>query len=236
MQPVYLALGDSMSIDAYAGGTGRGAASLLHHNRDDDFPDWAGRDLQTLGYTLQNLTRDGATTTAVLNSQLPQIHGCPDLVTLSMGGNDLMGAYGDTATARDLIAAVAQRAERILDTLRAIAAANAAIVVSTVYDPSDGAGALPGAALPPWPDGPRLLAELNMALAETARRHDALVADVHAHFHGHGAATGDPAQPDPQPTNTNLWYCGVIEPNAYGAHEIRTIWWHTLRKHNRVQR
>lgn len=36
----YLALGDSMSIDAYAGGTGRGAASLLHHNWDSGFPGW----------------------------------------------------------------------------------------------------------------------------------------------------------------------------------------------------
>jgi hypothetical protein len=32
-------------IDDYAGGPGRGAASLLWRNRDDDFPDWAGRDL-----------------------------------------------------------------------------------------------------------------------------------------------------------------------------------------------
>jgi hypothetical protein len=42
---VYAALGDSMSIDDYAGGPGRGATSLLLRNRDDDFPVWAGRDL-----------------------------------------------------------------------------------------------------------------------------------------------------------------------------------------------
>ena len=34
---VYAALGDSMSIDDYAGGPGRGAASPLWRNRDDDF-------------------------------------------------------------------------------------------------------------------------------------------------------------------------------------------------------
>jgi hypothetical protein len=44
---VYAALGDSMSIDDYAGGPGRGAASLLWRNRDRDFPGWAGRDLTT---------------------------------------------------------------------------------------------------------------------------------------------------------------------------------------------
>jgi hypothetical protein len=42
---VYAALGDSLSIDDYAGGPGRGAASLLWRNRDRDFPAWAGRDL-----------------------------------------------------------------------------------------------------------------------------------------------------------------------------------------------
>jgi hypothetical protein len=34
----YVALGDSISIDDYSGGPGRGGASLLFRNRDDDFP------------------------------------------------------------------------------------------------------------------------------------------------------------------------------------------------------
>ena len=33
----YVALGDSISIDVYAGGPGRGGASLLARNRDDDY-------------------------------------------------------------------------------------------------------------------------------------------------------------------------------------------------------
>jgi hypothetical protein len=44
---VYVALGDSISIDTYAGGPGRGGASLLARNRDDDFPQWRGHDLAT---------------------------------------------------------------------------------------------------------------------------------------------------------------------------------------------
>ena len=111
-----------------------------------------------------------------------------------------------------------------------------AIVVTTVYDPSDGAAAVPGSGLSPWPEGPRLLAELNSVLAEAAGRHGAFVADVHTHFQGHGVATGDPAQPHPRPANRKLWYCGVIEPNAWGAHEIRSVWWHTLCEPSRVPR
>jgi hypothetical protein len=54
------------------------------------------------------------------------------------------------------------------------------------------------------------------------------VADVHARFLGHGVNAGDPAQPDARPDNRRLWYCGLIEPNAWGAHEIRSTWWQAL--------
>jgi lysophospholipase L1-like esterase len=225
---LYVALGDSMSIDAYAGGSGRGAASLLYRNRDDDFPDWAGRDLHTLGYTLRNLTSDGATSAGVLRSQLPQVDVRVDLVTLTMGGNDLMTAYGDTGAAQATIPTVAEHADKVLGHVRAAAGPEAPVVVTTVYDPSDGTGAVPAGTLPPWPDGPRLVRMLNAALVDVAHRHGALVADVHAHFQGHGAAVGDPGQPHPRPDDRRLWYCGVIEPNAWGAHEIRRAWWRAL--------
>jgi len=104
------------------------------------------------------------------------------------------------------------------------------IVMTTVYDPSDGTGAVPGRELPPWPDGPAVVRALNAALADLAQRHGAVVADVHARFLGHGAEAGDPGQPDPRPANGELWYCGVIEPNAWGAHEIRCAWWEALQR------
>jgi hypothetical protein len=54
------------------------------------------------------------------------------------------------------------------------------------------------------------------------------VADVHGRFLGHGVTAGNPAIADPRPANRELWYCGVIEPNAWGAHEIRAAWWQAL--------
>jgi hypothetical protein len=226
---LYTAIGDSMSIDVYAGGPGRGATSLLHRNRDADFPDWAGRDLGTRGYELLDLTYDGATTAGVLDQQLPRLDRRPDLVTITIGGNDLMGAYGDTAAAEAVIALVAERVERILSHI-AGPGGRPRTVVTTVYDPSDGTGAVPGGGLPPWPDGPRLVVALNEVLTGLAGRHGAQVADVHAHFRGHGAQVGDPGQPDPRPANRELWYCGVIEPNAWGAHEIRRAWWQAIER------
>jgi len=226
---VYVALGDSMSIDDYAGGAGRGAASLLYRNRDADFPGWAGRDLAAAGLSLQILAWDGAITADVLQCQLPLLEGPPAVVTVTMGGNDLMAAYGDSAAARAAIARVTALGEEILARLTEAGGGGCRIVVTTVYDPSDGTGvAGAGGMVPPWPDGPMVVQELNTALAEMAGHHGAVVADVHGRFLGHGTAAGDPSQVLARPANRDLWYCGLIEPNAWGAHQIRRTWWQAL--------
>ena len=101
-------------------------------------------------------------------------------------------------------------------------------MVATVYDPSDGSGDAGRLGLPPWPQALRMLAELNQALRSLATEHRALVADVHARFLSHGLAAGDAAQPAARPPDRGLWYCGLIEPNAWGASEIRAAFWETL--------
>jgi hypothetical protein len=149
------------------------------------------------------------------------------LVTVTMGGNDLIGAYGDSQAARAAIGRIGAIGEAIMVRLGELSANTGRIVVTTVYDPSDGTGQIPTAGLS-WPQAPALIHALNAALADLAQRHGAVLADVHARFLGHGLHAGDPAQPDARPSNRHLWYCGVIEPNAWGAHEIRSAWWQAL--------
>jgi lysophospholipase L1-like esterase len=230
---VYAALGDSMSIDHYAGGPGRGAASLLWRNRDDDFPAWAGQDLTAHDPAVQLalLASDGATSTTVVGEQLQRLQRLqliPTLATVTMGGNDLLAAYGSSSAARQAIEQVTDNGQRLLASLRALMGPMAPIVVATVYDPSDGTGDPVRLGLPVWPEALDLLAELNQALRTLAQEHRALVADVHGRFLGHGLAIGDPAQSDPRPSNRDLWYCGLIEPNAWGASEIRATFWEVL--------
>jgi lysophospholipase L1-like esterase len=230
---VYAALGDSMSIDDYAGGPGRGAASLLWRNRDHDFPAWAGRDLTTHDPTahLALLASDGATSTTVVREQLGRLRRLgipPTVATVTMGGNDLLLAYGDTTAARQAIGTVVDNGRLVLAGLRTLMGPQAPIVVATVYDPSDGSGDADRLGLPAWPQALELLAELNRSLGALAAEHGALVADVHARFLGHGLAAGDPAQPAARPPHRGLWYCGLIEPNAWGASEIRAAFWDTL--------
>ena len=229
---VHAALGDSMSIDDYAGGPGRGAASLLWRNRDD-FPAWAGRDLTAADPTarLALLASDGTTSTTVAGDQLGRLRRMglsPSLATVTMGGNDLLATYGDTTAGRRAIRTVVDNGRLVLAGLRALMGSQAPIIVATVYDPSDGSGDAGRLGLPPWPAALELLAELNRALRTLATEHQALVADVHDRFLGHGLVAGNPTQPVADPPNRDLWYCNLIEPNAWGASEIRGAFWTML--------
>jgi lysophospholipase L1-like esterase len=230
----YVALGDSISIGDYAGGPGRGGASLLARNRADHFPHWCGRDLSArhpaLRYHL--LAVDGGTTQSLLESQLPWLAAAglaPAVVTLTIGGNDLLGAYGDTARAQAVVHTVLVRVGQALTRLkRLMRAAEDPVVVGTVYDPSDGSGDASRLGLPPWPEAVDVLAELNNGLRAVAVDHRARIAEIHDQFLGHGLAVGNPAQPEARPDNRALWYCDVIEPNAWGTDAVRARFWQAL--------
>jgi lysophospholipase L1-like esterase len=214
MAPRYYALGDSMSIDDYAGGPGLGAASLL---ADD------------LGIELALLARDGATSDDVLRKQLGQVAGRPALVTVTMGGNDLLTAMIEAPNrggATDVVESVTANYDVVLTTL---AATGARVVASTIYDPTDGSGDLAWAGLPDTTAGLSLLQALNAGIREIAAKHGAAVADLHAAFLGHASQAGDVTRPEPRPANGDLWLCGHIEPNAWGAQAIRDTWRAALR-------
>jgi hypothetical protein len=102
------------------------------------------------------------------------------------------------------------------------------VVVGTVYDPSDGTGDTAALGLPPWRDGVALIGELNDALRAAARAHGAAVAEIADRFAGHGLRAGDPTQPSPRPADRELWFCRLIEPNAWGADGVRAAFWDAL--------
>ena len=230
--PLYVALGDSISIDEYAGGPGRGGASRLHANRDDDFPQWRGRDLRSAspdaGFAM--LALDGATRRTLLDVQLPRLAGLPppSVVTLTIGGNDLLAAFGDTVAARRVVVEVREALARALDRIAERLAPSGVVVVGTVYDPSDGTGDTARLGLPPWPDGVAVIGELNDALRTTAAASGAAVAEIAERFRGHGLLAGDPTGASPRPADRDLWFCRLIEPNAWGADGVRAAFWDAL--------
>ena len=228
--PLYVALGDSISIDDYAGGAGRGAASLLFRNRDEDFPHWRGRDVASLHADARfvSLASDGAMTRTVSDVQLPRLlalRTAPTLVTLTVGGNDLLTAYGHSAAARCVITSVQAAVARTLEAVAGALAPGGRLVVGTVYDPSDGTGDAGRLGLPPWPHAVTVIAELNDALREVARTHGAAVAEIAQLFQGHGLLAGDITRPQARPHDRDVWLCSVIEPNAWGASGVREAFW-----------
>jgi lysophospholipase L1-like esterase len=240
----YLALGDSMSIDLYpaldagemdvavalerraAAGVVApiGAASLLHANDDARWPEFAGRDLQTLSPGLGGavLAVDGATIGDVFSEQLPDIEpgDDPALVTLTLGGNDLLGAFGGVSAAtRRMSAAVRDITQAYSYLVGEITRAlpDATLVLTTVYDPTDGTGRAPGLF-----DGRGTLPLEHLdAVNDHIRRvadetPGARLADAHAHFLGHGVSAPE--------DDRWYWRRSIIEPSAAGASEIRRVW------------
>ena len=234
---LYVALGDSMSTDHYPtcdvrnldAPPGRldplGAAALLHANDDARWPEFRGHDLAGLHPAMEflNLAEDGAMIDDVATEELARIgrdSSDPDiLLTLTTGGNDLLDAL---AAGQRLETAVDLAARRFVDLVETVREElpRATLLLTTVYDPTDGTGRLPG-----LESYGRLPLEYLERFNDTVRRTAAslprtLLADVHRHFLGHGVNAPD--------RERWYWSRNLIEPNARGASEIRRVWWDKL--------
>ena len=239
----YVALGDSMSIDLYpaldAGETDvavalerrteagaiapLGAASLLARNDDERWPDFTGRDLTCMwpGIGVDILATDGATIGDVFDAQLSALRDGDEetVVTLTVGGNDLLSAFAarprDTLMER-IVRDIGGAYDALLDAIDA-RLPRARLLLTTVYDPSDLTGQIPGVLEEAGQLPLRHLDTLNAHIRTRAMTRDnALLADVHAHFLGHGASA--------EPEQRWYWRRSLVEPSALGASEIRRVW------------
>lgn len=223
----YIALGDSISIDIYPAADaerrypGRfstdqlGAASLLFRNDDKFWPEFRGRDLTSKiqGIRANDLTADGATTDSLLR-QIERIShsDAATLVTITAGGNDLLGHIGSRgpSPSPQIFERLRTAVTRILEKRP-----NATIVIGTVYDPSDGTNVLDGRGRldreAEW------LADYNERIRKYVNTDKRFrLADIQRHFLGHGLTA---------PEN-DRWYLreSIIEPSARGASEVRRLW------------
>lgn len=239
----YLALGDSVSIDLYpaldAGETSVavaleriptagdvapiGAASLLHRNDDARWPEFTGRDILSRAPHARhtNLSQDGATIGDVFGDQLPAVEesGEPTLVTLTLGGNDLLSVLAAEPSPKvfrraveDIGAAYAHLVGELASRLP-----YSRLLLTTVYDPSDRTGRLPGVVETRAPLPLQHLDALNRRIREIAAGTPAArVAEVYGHFLGHGVTAPEEER--------WYWRRSLIEPSAVGASEVRRVW------------
>lgn len=229
----YIALGDSMSIDTYpAIDLGLhsmeplGAAALLFRNHDNIWPAHSRNDLISRHPNLQfaNLCVDGATTWDLLDDNaldlVQQFAHDKVLITLTIGGNDLLGFI--RLPESDIVSATSeavQRIETITKKLNNIFP-HATIIMNTIYDPTDTSGKMPH--MPSLVDKLPFLRYINTEIKIIANAHNALFADVYEHFHGHGIGKPD----------TYYWPTSPIEPSAKGANALRELWLATLKQAN----
>jgi lysophospholipase L1-like esterase len=230
---LYVALGDSMSLDHYPTCDIRGldlpparldplgAASLLFKNNDTRWPEFRNQDLATTspGVRILNLAEDGATIDDVTTEELARLgHDSNDpgiVVTLTVGGNDLLGALGAGGRLDQAVRGIVGGYTELVETIRE-ELPKATLVLTTVYDPTDGTGVLPG--LEAYGRLPlEYLDRFNAHVRATAASSERTqLADVHQHFLAHGVTASEP--------DRWYWNRSMIEPNARGASEIRRVW------------
>ena len=168
----YLALGDSMSIDDYTGVAGGGAASQFH---------------RTLGpkWTLDDRTADGC--------RMPHVpRDCRgDIITLTIGGNDLLWDRE-----KYLRYGIDEFADAHLHLLTAIREVNpeAVFIVGDIYAPAHPLSV-------PEAEG---LAAANAAIHHNVANVGAKLAAIHDAFRGH----------------ESVYLCYGIEPTLEGAAAI----------------
>jgi lysophospholipase L1-like esterase len=203
-----------------------GAAALLFRNDDVRWPEFSGKDLARLapGVDFRNLTEDGALIDDVRTEELSRLGSDSTdprvLVTLTAGGNDLLDALLAGVPLDRAVQRIARRYTDLIDDLLE-ELPRATLVLTTVYDPTDGTGMLPGISELRGRLPLEYLDHFNQHIRDTATRAPgAVVAEVHGRFLGHGVSA----------TEANRWYWrhNLIEPNARGASEIRRVWWETL--------
>ncbi len=238
----YFVLGDSMSIDFYPAEDAKhkqlsenekiGSASLLFENDSVLFPEFKGKDLSTYfpGISFNNLAVDGATCDELIDNKqklaFKELISKNCLISLTVGGNDLLSGFRKAGPRdKEALASegenIARRYEAVVSTIREILP-ECTLLLTTIYDPTDGTGILP--TISPLYQAKLPVENLNAFndhIRLVAQKHDALFADVRAHFRGHGAEAAAADQ-------FWFWKPSPIEPSYTGASEIRRVWLETL--------
>lgn len=178
----YLALGDSMSIDDYTGVEGGGAVNQFFRALGE-------------GWSLDDRTFDGC-----IMAGVPR-NGHGDLITLTIGGNDLL--WNRERYLREGIDDFQREHAELLAAIRQ-ANPDATLIVGDVYEP----------AMPLSDVERRGLSTANAAIHKNCEQVQAAVAPIHDTFQGH----------------SHSFLCLGIEPTLLGATAIARLFEEAYRR------
>jgi len=212
----YIGLGDSISGDFFPGKT-KGAASQLYSNSPIT-PEFRGNDLLTVNPDCRfyDETIDGNTSGNLLrliDSILPPERSGKTLVTLTIGGNDLVLGLMNRSEPNNLgIDQTEDNIYRIVDKLQS-QYLDLTLVVGTIYDPDNNISGLI------VPDGVSdSINEFNSRIKAIGDTSEILIGDIYQHFITNSDAT---------------WYIYPYEPSAIGASEIRRVFLESLQTNHK---
>jgi len=240
-------LGDSITRGDGASPSSQKYTALLESNADNAWPDHTDMDLESLFPSITevlDLSKGGATTSSMLNSQLPtlnnQINGSASgetIVVMTIGGNDMQAAiptvlFGGDAKADEEIAEVIENFNIIADFFDDPDRFPDGVFVylANVYEPTDDEGywasCFLGLDISSAMDN---LADANDAIREFAQDRGIAMIDMSGHFKGHGFYYDDPANPNFDEADQSLWFANdCIHPNNRGHHELRRLFYDAI--------
>lgn len=251
-KPLYVALGDSISIDDYpdldSGGKNRGFPSLLYKNNDEVYPEFKGKDLVHLfpGMQMKNLAFDGATIEDLLSIQLPKVPAGeeqPIIITITILGNNLLESIENAPNRKEInldsfLFSVDSQYKLLAQCIRylenpRVFPEDIKILIGNIYDSSDTMMNLDF--LEQIPDiknkGNEIIKKYNNMIKEIAEEHNLIYVDIYKHFLGHSENHNNSNNPHYCKEDPSLWYYNVVEPSARGAHELRKIFLDAINRH-----
>lgn len=225
-------LGDSITAGFGISTVENRYSKLLRDNNDARWPDFMGDDLTARYGELEvvDVSRSGAETPDLIDRQIPDLAGRGpfpghSLVFITIGGNDLVGGLTSPGALANVPAEVEANIEAAVDELNAVLTGGASILITNIYEPTDGEGQTNACFFGLRVDSAEpALDDANGRTLALAQDKGFAWVDLRAHFKGHGFnhdRTTIDAYDEADPT---LWLQDdCIHPTPRGHHEIRRL-------------
>jgi len=249
----YVAMGDSILIDKYAGNENCecGGASLFFKNKNLLFPSYKNKDLLSIIPNAKKiiLAQDSAKIDDLFLqfTQLKQLKITPNLITVSIGGNDIVEILrsksllqSDKSHILNMLDEFSKKITAISMKLNELKKINNELIIMilNVYDPTDGLGYdFTSNKSNSFLDHKHksqiyhIFYKFNEELMKISTINDYILIDIHSHFLGHGIFHNN-RRNNPFYVNGKYWYHSniIIDINQSGAHELRKLLYYEFQK------
>lgn len=242
---VIVSIGDSVST-GYGAPPGLGYFDLIRENADETYPEMTGRDLSQVLPDIKVVRKASNSSNSM--DHLRVIQSLPEyspeafgIICITTGGIDLIHYYGKSnpvegamygapwEQAEPWIDAYRERLDSMVETLASKFPGGCAVMLATIYEPTDGVGDVENAGplfwLPAWPDGKRIHTAFNDALKDCSAKHEYVhIVDVHETMLGHGIHCRDKVNENFDSADPSYWfYYNLEDPNQRGYDAIRRV-------------